>query len=421
MEFTFLETFIKSDIFTPDLISKQMAAKLKPFGSVLEPSVGSGNLLKFIDKDQYDKIDVFDIKQQYLNEIPYHPKIKKHLCDFLKFETNEKYTNIILNPPYIKIQDLPYDYVSFIKSKWPILNNGNIDIYYAFLLKCLELLDDEGVMVSITPNTYLHNKSSLSFRKYLLENKIIDEIIDFKDEKVFEGASVYCCITVFRHKKKECIIYNNTPIYYNEINTTENKLKLIHLNNNGTSNSKTLKNIARIYNGIATLRDSIYIHNEKLFDEPCWRPITTSKQKKFCIYPYTDDGTILDEEIFKTNNKKTYNYLLEHKDVLAERDNGNKTYVKWYAYGRTQSLIVSKKEKVIYIPTLINPKSLSFTLDAPTLHIGCLCIEPQNVEDIDFIMETIKKNMEYIVNNSSKKNNGWINLSTTILYNLPIN
>jgi hypothetical protein len=65
--------------------------------------------------------------------------------------------------------------------------------------------------------------------------------------------------------------------------------------------------------------------------------------------------------------------------------------VKWYAYGRSQSIIVSKKEKVIYIPALINPKNLSFTIDAPTLHVGCLCIEPQNVEDIDFIMETIKK------------------------------
>ena len=38
----------KCDIFTPDNISKLMASYLKKGGSLLEPSVGTGNLLKFI-------------------------------------------------------------------------------------------------------------------------------------------------------------------------------------------------------------------------------------------------------------------------------------------------------------------------------------------------------------------------------------
>ena len=44
-----LQKFIKCDVFTPDDISKLMASKLNNKGTILEPSVGSGNLLKYIN------------------------------------------------------------------------------------------------------------------------------------------------------------------------------------------------------------------------------------------------------------------------------------------------------------------------------------------------------------------------------------
>jgi len=412
----FLETFTKCDIFTPHVVSKQMADKLQKHGTLLEPSVGTGNLLQYVSIEHYEKVDVFDIKKEYLDQCPTHPKINKYLVDFLKYETAEKYDNIILNPPYIKIQDLPSHYVSFIKEKWPILSDGNIDIYYAFLFKCLELLTPNGVMVAITPNSYLHNKSALKFRKYLLENKWIQEIIDFEDKHVFEDAAVYCCITVFTKNDKPALIYNGAVIDYNIIHNPSNKLCLIHYAD--SSEKTTLKQICKIYNGIATLRDAVYIHDIKLYDEPCWKLLKTSTSHKYCIYPYNDDGVIIDENVFKTSNPNTYNYLVDKKHVLAERDRGNKTYVTWYAYGRSQSIKISKKERVIYVPTLINPNDLKYTVEPPKLHSGCLCIEPSDTNDIPRIIECIKNNTDYLFKNSSKKNNGWINLSTTLLYEL---
>ena len=66
---TDLEKFIKCDIFTPDNISEIMASKLKKSGNLLEPSVGSGNLLKYIDFDDYNSIDVYELKNEYMNKI----------------------------------------------------------------------------------------------------------------------------------------------------------------------------------------------------------------------------------------------------------------------------------------------------------------------------------------------------------------
>jgi len=436
-----LHKFIKCDIFTPDAISKIMESKLHKNGSLLEPSVGTGNLLKYINFDNYEKIDVFELKNEYLKLI-INSKINKFNTDFLKYNFNEKYKNIILNPPYIKIQDLSIEYRKFIKLNYSILNSGMIDIYYAFILKCIDLLTNDGIMVSITPNTYLYNKSALNLRKYLFNNKLVKEIIDFGTEKVFNGISVYCCITIFSKEEKTHFLYNNKEINYNDINkndynifntittnvnattttttTTYNETETSTTSTTSNETKKTLKDICRITNGIATLRDNIYIHKEKKYDEPCWYKITNSKEIKYIIYPY-NNGKIINENDFKLSNPNTYSFLLENKDELSKRDKGNKEYATWYAYGRTQSLLISKKQNVIYLPCFINPDNITIDIKPSMLYQSCLCIEPNTDADMITIKNSIMKNINFIKSISSKRSGGWINLSSSNLYKVPIN
>jgi type I restriction-modification system DNA methylase subunit len=259
-----LQEFIKCDVFTPDDISKLMASKLNNKGNLLEPSVGIGNLLKYINLEKYEYVDIYEIKKDYLDSISFNKKINIYNCDFIKKQIDTTYDNIIMNPPYIKMQDLSKDYREYLKEKYDILKDGIIDIYYAFIIKCLNLLKNDGVLVSITPNSYLYNKSSLKLRKYLFDNKYIKEIIDFNDNKVFQNVSVYCCITIFTKTDKQNIIYNNKNILYTDI------IKNYSLFNTTNNGKLKIKDICKITNGIATLRDKIYIHDEKLFEEPCW-------------------------------------------------------------------------------------------------------------------------------------------------------
>lgn len=406
--------FVKCDVFTPDDISELMASKLNDSGNILEPSVGCGNLLKYIHFDNYDSIDVYEIKKEYLDSIPNNNKIHVYNCDFIKTNVECTYDNIIMNPPYIKMQDLPVNYRQYLKQQFDILNNGLVDIYYAFIIKCLSLLKPNGVLVAITPNSYLYNKSSLNLRKYLFDNQYIQEIIDFNDKKIFPTVSVYCCITVFTKSDKEYILYNNRQIPYIDV------IKNYSLFNTSFGDDLTLQDICKIRNGIATLRDKIYIHDKKLYDEPCWKEITTGNTEKFVIYPY-DDGTIIEEDIFQQKNPLTYNYLLSNKEELSKRDKGNKVYPKWYSFGRTQSLKYTNK-KCIYIPCFLNPDLIgdTMTIHSNILHIGCLCIEPNNEEDIQKIMDCIINNREFIKQNSSKRSGGWINLSSRTLYGLTL-
>ena len=406
-----LITITKCDVFTPDEISNLMSSKLLNYGKLLEPCVGTGNLLKYINFENYEQIDIYEIKSQYINAINDNINLNKFNCDFLKKNIDETYDNIILNPPYIKIQDLPVKYREFITSNYKLLNKGSIDIYYAFIIKCLSLLSDNGVMVSITPNSYLYTKTAYELRKYLFDNKFIREIIDFKEKKVFNNASVYCCITIFDKTHKTNIIYNGNNIPYENIITN---YSLFNFN----SNDNTLKNICKIRNGIATLRDKIFIKKNMLFNEPCWKPITNGPNINYIIYPYENEK-IIDEDKFKSENPLTYQYLLENKEELSKRDNGNKSYPAWYAYGRSQSIKYINK-KCIYIPCFLEPSTIPSNLFEykNILHCGCLCVEPNDENNIDLIKNIIISNIEYIANNSSKRSAGWINISSSVLYNL---
>lgn len=409
-----LQKFSKCDVFTPDDISQFMASKLNDKGKLLEPSVGCGNLLKYVNLNNYESVDVFEIKKEYLNRIPQNEKINMYNCDFIKKRVDTKYDNIIMNPPYIKTQDLSKEYRNYLKTNFEILNNGIVDIYYAFIMKCLDLLTTDGVLISITPNSYLYNKSSLRLRKYLFENQFVKEIIDFNDKKIFPGVSVYCCITIFTKTEKQFILYNNKKILYADI------IKNYSLFNTTTSNHLKLKDICKIRNGIATLRDRIYIHSTQLYDEPCWQKITNGNTEQFIIYPY-NEGVIVDEETFREANPNTYHYLLSQKVELSKRDKGKQNYPKWYAYGRTQSLKPSTKT-CIYIPCFLHPNLIEEAMITKKniLHSGCLCIEPNDENNIQLIIQTIVNNKEFIQHNSSKRSGGWINLSSRTLYELEL-
>ena len=93
---TDLEKFVKCDIFTPNNISEIMASKLSKSGNLLEPSVGSGNLLKYIDFDDYNSIDIYELKKEYMDKIKNKSNLHKYNCDFIKKDIDVLYDNIIM-------------------------------------------------------------------------------------------------------------------------------------------------------------------------------------------------------------------------------------------------------------------------------------------------------------------------------------
>ena len=82
-----LDKFIKCDVFTPKNISNIMAKKLKLEGTLLEPSVGNGALLKDIDLSKYSQVDVYELKQTYLDCVEERNNLQKYCQSFTKPHT----------------------------------------------------------------------------------------------------------------------------------------------------------------------------------------------------------------------------------------------------------------------------------------------------------------------------------------------
>ena len=426
----------KSDVFTPDDISSLMSSFLQQHGNLLEPCVGTGNLLKFTNLPNMNSVHIFDINEDFLTKCPNLPNLKKYHTDFITNDeiTHLRFNNIILNPPFIRIQDIDPSYRTTIKQKWnTILDSGNIDIYYAFLLKCLELLTHDGVMVSITPNSFIYTKSATKLRKHIFQNTYVEKIIDFQSKKIFKNVSTYCCITIFSKTPKTNLFYNDTTILYSDINQANNtdfNIFYKPLESTVVSDlppTKTLGDVAVITNGIATLRDKIYIHDTPLYPtEPCWRPITNGSHVLYIIYPYatTVDSKqvkIINESSFKMNNPRTYEYLLSHKNELAQRDKGKKSYPTWYAFGRSQSLQIPSINKSLYIPNLCDSKNIKGTVMDTMLHISSIRIYSTDPDySLADIMKIIIDQHLFVANRSSKRSGDWINISPRVLKQIPI-
>ena len=404
------------DVFTPTNISAQMASYLSSAGTLLEPACGKGDLLTNLDMSLYSRVDMFDIKEQYLAQCPIGSHIRKFCTDFLMYETDETYDNIISNPPYIRFQDLSSEYRKQLQDRWPILRKGNVDIYYAFILRCVEQLSSNGVMVIITPNSYLYNKSAYALRQYLIDNKLLREIVDFGSEKVFDGICTYCCITVIDKKDKKLFSYNGKNIHYN----TVDDYNIFKTHIDGGTRRSLLGEHCKVSNGLATLADKVFVHDKRLYREPCWREVFSGMKSKWCIFPYLN-GVLLPEATFAEDNPQTYAFLRTKQGALANRDKGRKKYPGWYAYGRTQALKIPEGKDVLYIPTLLNPRDVTLCIKKATLFRNCIAVEVVNPGySVHQIAGAIQNNVGLLELHCPKRGNGWLGISTTVLKQIPL-
>jgi len=395
------------DVFTPqDVATKMRSYFPKKVKKLLEPSVGTGDLLRSM-AGSYKHADVFDINPNYLDKVESAPNLTKTCADFLETKIDKKYDAILMNPPYLRFQEMSQEMRDRVRNLSDVLRTGNIDLYIAFLVKCIDMLSDDGTLVAITPSTWRYNKSAERFRNWLISNRFIHAIHDYGSEKVFPGIDVYCCILVVNRTHKDSYSVNDDIISYNADEEQESRV--------------CLNDVCEIQNGIATLCDSVFIHDIALFAEPCWRPILKVSKSKIrnIIYPYTEDGTIIPEDEFKKVNPQTYAFLERNKDALANRDRGHKTYEAWYAFGRKQGIKVPDTPKSVYVSTLC-PPSIPTHQEKTMLFYSGIRMTPTKTT-CDDIETAIQTNVDFIQKMCSKRAKGWLNITTSTLRQVPMN
>lgn len=254
----------------------------------------------------------------------------------IAYKTFENYFDYVVgNPPYVRIHNIPNKYRDVVKEFRFV--NGMIDLYIAFYEIGILMLNDTGKLGYISPNSFMKNTSQQAFRNYLVENKYISAIYDFKTSKIFDDADTYTCICILNKNKRRkdfSVDYKEFSMYQMVV---ENRFKYEYFrdqlqdkawNLSSDDNIKFLEknkrlpikvqNIAIVQNGIVTNKDAAYIVHVYLDKELISPYMGKHSDRKRTVYFRDKNGVVHSIES-----------SILHRCVKASRYNGvmDNTYI----------------------------------------------------------------------------------------------
>lgn len=396
-------------VYTPPEIRRYITKEImnrSHIPLVIDPACGCGAFLISATQLMHQQYDVSydEIYEKYIwgCDIDYHSIEKcKILLEMLRYQDEGvsskckynlivgnalevlakkkylgKFDAVIGNPPYVRSKNIDDKLKESLK-KWDVVS-GNVDLYIPFYQLGVELLNSDGTLGYISPNTYLQSVNGRALRNYLRNSKCNLRIINFKETQKFADATHYTCITfIYASNKDNEIKYavcdgsleDCTYTTYNISQYPDNmewrfgNQEIDQMIYRIEHQPDKLENY-NIRNGLATLCNELFFfdivketknyyirkYNGKEYKIEKDICISIAKpnimrneadlvqKSEKAIYPYID-GKIIPEEKFKTKYPNTYNFLAEYKSKLLCRDKGKiDDYPAWYAYGRTQGM-----------------------------------------------------------------------------------
>lgn len=331
------------------------------------------------------------------------------------FKDATRFSHIIGNPPYIRIQDLQASTRRELQSKYSYCQSGSTDIFLAFFELGQTLLANPGVLAFITSRSYFDSAAAQEFRRSVVNSNALLKVIDFGASQVFPEVSTYTAITVLGNspdstsKVETCRMDAETRSREWESiqNRSQFREKRWHLLRDSDAafvrevenRGPSLGKICSIRVGLATLRDNIYVNRlvspiEELQESAeCEietktgeiRPIESAAlrrivkvsklqkpnedQRLAIIFPYESvAGQVVPwSESSQAQFPKAMEILSEQRHVLGERGHVVRT---WFEYGSTQGLATLFGRKLL-VPSMTKDGTLhAWTKEAWTFYSG---------------------------------------------------
>ena len=354
----------KGQYFTKNKILQEFVRRLilnKP-NKILEPSMGRGDLIKYIQSiTPYIEFDLYEIDET-INFLPEIQKEQIHFGDFLQQEINNKYKTIIGNPPYVKTK------------------TGNL--YIDFIDRCYELLEDKGELIFIVPSDFIKLTSSGKVINKMIENGTFTHIIHPNKENLFDNASID--IIVFRYCKDNTL--SNKIVVNNEEKFLVNTNGILTFTEQENTNMKTLSEYFNVYVGMVTGKETVYKNEE-------FGNITLLNKKD-----QRDKYIFIDK--FPSNNEQLNIYMLTNKNTLINRKIKKFTENDWFKWGapRNQKNIENNMGKeCIYVSNLTRSKEVAFVGNVEYFGGSLLMMIPKKKINL-------KKIVEYLNSEKFKSN-----------------
>lgn len=382
----------------------------------------------------------------------------KDTLDFVSENWDDKYTRfdvIVGNPPYVCSRNMS-DQTRRKLSKYEVCGSGHPDLYIPFFQIATEMLVNEGKLGYITMNTFLRSVNGRSLRKYFSKNSYEINIIDFRGYQIFESRSTYTCLFFMNKKKQTATIHYavdehgtlSDEVNYNIFSYKNlNDEKGWNLNDyNATVSVEVtgiqIKDYCPSRHGIATLSNDTYIFKpsdedksyfylkskERIFlieRNICRDVVNPNKLNTFnnldtliekVIFPYrikAGKASVIEPDVMKKLYPCTWEYLNAKKEVLLRRDKGNTlSYPQWYAFGRTQSLVLPRYK--LFFPKFANrPLRCALCDDDRLMLYNGLAFVNSDKRKLQILKTIIESELfwNYIRKNGKPYSSGYFSLS----------
>jgi type I restriction-modification system DNA methylase subunit len=338
---------------------------------------------------------LIDRKQLFENNFFGDPDITPF--DWNEFNA-EGFDVIIGNPPYIRIQEMQEwapKTVKLYRELYKASSAKNYDIYVIFIEKALSLLSPSGLMGMILPNKFMQQEYGEMIRSQISAGSNLSRLVNFKDFQVFKGATTYTCLLFLSKEQNAVFNYaecKNTTIdmEFNQIDTvritsapwilhSRDDLAFFDALNIHPKLSTFCDNI---FVGVQTSADKVFILEYESEDsnfytakseilktsvqlEKAWiRHIISGtdvkkyihpEKRQLVIFPYeiaNGKPVLVNKKIIEAQSPKIWQYLLENKKLLENREKGRMKGNNWYGYVYLKNMALQDKPKIC-VPRLV--------------------------------------------------------------------
>ena len=342
--------------FTTNIELKQKVYEFilnKPI-NILEPSIGQGDLVKFINEKKSNIIfDMYEIDKtiKILDKVE---KDKIIYGDFIEQNIQKTYKTIVGNPPYVKTK------------------SGNL--YIDFTEKCYNLLEECGELIFIVPSDFLKLTCASKLLNTMMNNGTFTHIFHPHNEKMFENASID--VIIFRYCKNNSL---EKKVYYNDkLMYLTNSNGLITFSTEENNNNYYFKDYFDIYVGLVTGKEEVYKNKELGNIE------VLNGENKVEKYIFI--------EKYPCENEKINNHLLKHKDELINRGIrkfNEKNWFEWGAPRNMKNIANNLGKDCIYIYNLTRKTEVAFIGKVQYFGGGLLILIPTKKCNLNKIVDFI--------------------------------
>lgn len=275
---------------------------------------------------------------------------------------NGKMDYVVGNPPYCNVHDFGEKYKTI--KKFSFAQGGMSDLYLVFFEIGINMLNEKGKLLYITPSSWTASIAGKPFRKYLIDSNKLTDVVVFGHEKIFKNATTFTMLTEITNdinendEDKELVtIYKYNPETVNIDYIASRPLSLFTVNNSfyfsdDTVTIKLLNDIekhnypdkVKVKNGFATLNDKLFVINEWIYENDDRSGIkdiipvikASTGEEKWMVFPY-DRKNGNKPFKFEELSDVTREYLLKRAKQLHMEEN-SKIKGEWWLYGRSQAI-----------------------------------------------------------------------------------